>query len=194
MSFVPESPDGQEKKVTTHAPSSQPSLLLHLTICPTRGPEVPKAGCWPSGPLLIPAVVDCRPQFWESASQSSPETSGISSASSSTSSSSASTTPVSTTRTHKRSVSGVCSYSSSPLPLYNQQVGDCCIIRVSLDVDNGNMYKSILVSRQRGRQAAGMHGHPWAVFDFLCCPNLALTFQVYKNRENDCRRWPPLRA
>ncbi|XP_003470790.1 ral guanine nucleotide dissociation stimulator isoform X3 [Cavia porcellus] len=99
MSFVPESPDGQEKK------------------------------------------------FWESASQSSPETSGISSASSSTSSSSASTTPVAATRTHKRSVSGVCSYSSS-LPLYNQQVGDCCIIRVSLDVDNGNMYKSILVTSQ----------------------------------------------
>ncbi|XP_059869852.1 ral guanine nucleotide dissociation stimulator isoform X1 [Delphinus delphis] len=99
MSFVPESPDGQEKK------------------------------------------------FWECTSQSSPETSGISSASSSTSSSSASTTPVATTRTHKRSVSGVCSYGSS-LPLYNQQVGDCCIIRVSLDVDNGNMYKSILVTSQ----------------------------------------------
>ncbi|XP_053414909.1 ral guanine nucleotide dissociation stimulator isoform X7 [Nycticebus coucang] len=99
MSFVPESPDGQEKK------------------------------------------------FWESASQSSPETSGISSASSSTSSSSASTTPVATTRTHKRSVSGVCGHGSS-LPLYNQQVGDCCIIRVSLDVDNGNMYKSILVTSQ----------------------------------------------
>ncbi|XP_015427862.1 PREDICTED: LOW QUALITY PROTEIN: ral guanine nucleotide dissociation stimulator [Myotis davidii] len=66
MSFVPESPDGQEKK------------------------------------------------FWESASQSSPETSGI-----------------------------------SWVSLYNQQVGDCCIIRVSLDVDNGNMYKSILVSGRR---------------------------------------------
>ncbi|XP_054440149.1 ral guanine nucleotide dissociation stimulator isoform X2 [Pteronotus mesoamericanus] len=99
MSFVPESPDGQEKK------------------------------------------------FWESASQSSPETSGISSASSSASSSSASTTPVAGTRAHKRSVSGVSSYSAS-LPLYNQQVGDCCIIRVSLDVDNGNMYKSILVTSQ----------------------------------------------
>ncbi|XP_021529783.2 ral guanine nucleotide dissociation stimulator isoform X3 [Aotus nancymaae] len=99
ISFVPESPDGQEKK------------------------------------------------FWESASQSSPETSGISSASSSTSSSSASTTPVAATRTHKRSVSGLCN-SSSALPLYNQQVGDCCIIRVSLDVDNGNLYKSILVTSQ----------------------------------------------
>ncbi|XP_029777017.1 ral guanine nucleotide dissociation stimulator isoform X1 [Suricata suricatta] len=99
VSFVSESPDGQEKK------------------------------------------------FWESASHSSPETSGISSTSSSASSSSASTTPVAATRTHKRSVSGVCSHSSS-LPLYNQQVGDCCIIRVSLDVDNGNMYKSILVTSQ----------------------------------------------
>ncbi|XP_006903165.1 PREDICTED: ral guanine nucleotide dissociation stimulator-like, partial [Elephantulus edwardii] len=64
-----------------------------------------------------------------------------------TSSSSASTTPVASTRTHKRSVSGVCNYNSS-LPLYNQQVGDCCIIRVSLDVDNGNMDKSILVASQ----------------------------------------------
>ncbi|XP_032722059.1 ral guanine nucleotide dissociation stimulator isoform X6 [Lontra canadensis] len=99
MSFVPESPDGQERK------------------------------------------------FWESTSQSSPETSGVSSASSSTSSSSASTTPVAAARTHKRSVSGVCGCSSS-LPLYNQQVGDCCIIRVSLDVDNGNLYKSILVTSQ----------------------------------------------
>ncbi|XP_066222899.1 ral guanine nucleotide dissociation stimulator isoform X3 [Saccopteryx leptura] len=84
---------------------------------------------------------------WECASQSSPETSGVSSASSSASSSSASTTPVASTRTHRRSVSGVSSYGSA-LPLYNQQVGDCCIIRVSLDVDNGNMYKSILVTSQ----------------------------------------------
>lgn len=50
-------------------------------------------------------------------------------------------------------MSGVCSYGSS-LPLYNQQVGDSCIIRVSLDVDNGNMYKSILVSWPRRPRAA----------------------------------------
>ncbi|XP_055002546.1 ral guanine nucleotide dissociation stimulator isoform X2 [Sorex araneus] len=99
LSFVPESPDAQEKK------------------------------------------------FWEVASQSSPETSGISSASSSASSSSASTTPVASVRCHKRSMSGVCG-SASALPLYNQQVGDHCIIRVSLDVDNGNMYKSLLVTSQ----------------------------------------------
>ncbi|XP_021103756.1 ral guanine nucleotide dissociation stimulator-like [Heterocephalus glaber] len=31
-------------------------------------------------------------------------------------------------------------------PLYNQQVGDSCIIRVSLEEGNGNMYKSVLVT------------------------------------------------
>lgn len=71
---------------------------------------------------------------------------GSGSGSSSASSSSVSSTPVTASRSHKRSVSGVSSYSSLSLPLYNQQVDDCCIIRVSLDVDNGNMYKSILVS------------------------------------------------
>ncbi|MGH0156790.1 UNVERIFIED_CONTAM: hypothetical protein FKN15_032463 [Acipenser sinensis] len=91
-------------------------------------------------------------KFWESTSISSLETSGIcsgsGSGSSSASSSSFSSTPVPASRSHKRSVSGFSSYSSLSLPLYNQQVDDCCIIRVSLDVDNGNMYKSILVTSQ----------------------------------------------
>lgn len=73
---------------------------------------------------------------------------------------------MSTTRTHKRSVSGVCSYSSS-LPLYNQQVGDCCIIRVSLDVDNGNMYKSILVSSS-GASSWGQLSQDVDVHRHLC--------------------------
>ncbi|KAF2978942.1 hypothetical protein EK904_014485 [Melospiza melodia maxima] len=92
---------------------------------------------------LLPAL-----QFWESTSLSSLDTSGIGSGSSSASSSSVSSTPVTASRTHKRSVSGISSYSSLSLPLYNQQVDDCCIIRVSLAVDNGNMYKSILVTSQ----------------------------------------------
>lgn len=121
------------------SPSSYTELL---------GPP-PGAEHWPGLLLIVPS-----PQFWESTSQSSPETSGISSASS-TSSSSASTTPVAAARTHKRSVSGVCSYSCSR-PLYNQQVGDRCIVRVSLDVDNGNMYKSILVSRRPVPAALGL--------------------------------------
>ncbi|KAK1788527.1 hypothetical protein P4O66_016948 [Electrophorus voltai] len=89
-------------------------------------------------------------KFWESTSLSSLDASGLGSGSgsSSASSSSVSSTPVTASRSHKRSVSGVSSYSSLSLPLYNQQVDDCCIIRVSLDVENGNMYKSILVTSQ----------------------------------------------
>ncbi|NXJ37025.1 GNDS protein, partial [Ciconia maguari] len=101
---------------------------------------------------FIPESPDCQEKkFWESTSLSSLDTSGIgsgSSSSSSASSSSVSSTPVTASRTHKRSVSGISSYSSLSLPLYNQQVDDCCIIRVSLAVDNGNMYKSILVTSQ----------------------------------------------
>uniref|UniRef100_A0A673KJ73 Ral guanine nucleotide dissociation stimulator-like n=1 Tax=Sinocyclocheilus rhinocerous TaxID=307959 RepID=A0A673KJ73_9TELE len=89
-------------------------------------------------------------KFWECTSLSSLDATGLGSGSgsSSASSSSVSSTPVTASRSHKRSVSGVSSYSSLSLPLYNQQVDDCCIIRVSLDVDNGNMYKSILVTSQ----------------------------------------------
>ncbi|OCT67109.1 hypothetical protein XELAEV_18038391mg [Xenopus laevis] len=121
ISFVPESPDCQEKKVR-EVPSQ-------------ARPIQPAEPCVPEG-------------FWESTSLSSLDTSGIGSGSSSASSSSVSSTPVSASRTHKRSVSGISSYSSLSLPLYNQQIDDCCIIRVSLDVDNGNMYKSILVTSQ----------------------------------------------
>ncbi|TFK02773.1 Ral guanine nucleotide dissociation stimulator [Platysternon megacephalum] len=117
ISFIPESPDCQEKKV--------------------RGSS-----------LGSPRAQVIRSQFWECTSLSSLDTSGIGSGSSSASSSSVSSTPVTASRTHKRSVSGISSYSSLSLPLYNQQIDDCCIIRVSLAVDNGNMYKSILVTSQ----------------------------------------------
>uniref|UniRef100_A0A8D0LB33 Ral guanine nucleotide dissociation stimulator n=1 Tax=Sphenodon punctatus TaxID=8508 RepID=A0A8D0LB33_SPHPU len=120
ISFVPESPDCQEKKVRDSS----------LGLARAQGGRC-----------------QVRP-FWESTSLSSLDTSGIGSGSSSASSSSVSSTPVTASRTHKRSVSGISSYSSLSLPLYNQQVDDCCIIRVSLAVDNGNMYKSILVTSQ----------------------------------------------
>ncbi|XP_047447196.1 ral guanine nucleotide dissociation stimulator-like isoform X2 [Mugil cephalus] len=94
-------------------------------------------------------------QFWECTSLSSLDTSGMGSSSGSASGSSSassssvsSSTPLSASRSHKRSVSAVSNYSTLSLPLYNQQVDDCCIIRVSLDVENGNMYKSILVTSQ----------------------------------------------
>jgi len=35
--------------------------------------------------------------------------------------------------------------SKEPPPVYNQQNRDACIIRISIEDDNGNMYKSILV-------------------------------------------------
>uniref|UniRef100_A0A673WSM4 Ral guanine nucleotide dissociation stimulator n=1 Tax=Salmo trutta TaxID=8032 RepID=A0A673WSM4_SALTR len=90
--------------------------------------------------------------FWESTSLSSLDTSGMGSGSGSSSASSSSvssSTPLpGASHSHKRSVSAVSCYSTLSLPRYNQQVDDCCIIRVSLEVDNGNMYKSILVTSQ----------------------------------------------
>lgn len=127
ISYTSESPDAPERKTSTPFVKHSNSTL---------------GKCGPSGDLI--------PTFWESTSLSSLDASalGSGSGSSSASSSSVSSTPVSVSRSHKRSASGVSSYSSLSLPLYNQQVDDCCIIRVSLDVDNGNMYKSILVTSQ----------------------------------------------
>ncbi|XP_026204271.1 ral guanine nucleotide dissociation stimulator-like 1 [Anabas testudineus] len=52
--------------------------------------------------------------------------------------------PTTQTSQHKRSV------SMTALPVYNRQVADSCIVRVSVDLDpnNGNMYKSILLTTQ----------------------------------------------
>ncbi|KFV19524.1 Ral guanine nucleotide dissociation stimulator-like 1, partial [Tauraco erythrolophus] len=50
--------------------------------------------------------------------------------------------------TDKCSVSETPVTSKAPSPVYNQQNNDTCIIRVSTENNNGNMYKSILVSSQ----------------------------------------------
>lgn len=52
--------------------------------------------------------------------------------------------PKPTLTCHKRSV------SMTSLPVYNRQVDDSCIIRISVDLghNNGNMYKSILLTSQ----------------------------------------------
>ncbi|XP_024148448.1 ral guanine nucleotide dissociation stimulator isoform X1 [Oryzias melastigma] len=131
-SFLSDSPEGHERKTST------PSVKLTISVF---GKDAHAS--------------DATSTFWECTSLSSLDTSGISSSSgsgsgsSSTSSSSvSSSTPLSASRSHKRSVSAASTYSTLSLPLYNQQVDDCCIIRVSLDVENGNMYKSILVTSQ----------------------------------------------
>uniref|UniRef100_A0AAQ5ZLD5 Ral guanine nucleotide dissociation stimulator n=1 Tax=Amphiprion ocellaris TaxID=80972 RepID=A0AAQ5ZLD5_AMPOC len=131
-SFLSDSPEGHERKTST------PSVKLTVSAL---GREAPAA--------------DTTSTFWECTSLSSLDTSGMGSSSGSASGSStassssvSSSTPLSASRSHKRSVSAVSNYSTLSLPLYNQQVDDCCIIRVSLDVENGNMYKSILVTSQ----------------------------------------------
>ncbi|XP_041861628.1 ral guanine nucleotide dissociation stimulator-like 1 isoform X1 [Melanotaenia boesemani] len=52
--------------------------------------------------------------------------------------------------THRRSVSLTPMFPSSPnqTPAYNTQAQDACIIRVSLEHGNGNLYKSILLTNQ----------------------------------------------
>lgn len=52
--------------------------------------------------------------------------------------------------THRRSVSLTPLSPSSPsqTPAYNTQAQDACIIRVSLEHGNGNLYKSILLTNQ----------------------------------------------
>ncbi|XP_053726663.1 ral guanine nucleotide dissociation stimulator-like isoform X2 [Synchiropus splendidus] len=131
-SFLSDSPEGHERKTST------PSVKLSVSAL---GREAPPT--------------DSTSTFWECTSLSSLDTSGMGSSSGSASGSSSassssvsSSTPLSASRSHKRSVSAVSNYSTLSLPLYNQQVDDCCIIRVSLDVENGNMYKSILVTSQ----------------------------------------------
>ncbi|KAF3846813.1 hypothetical protein F7725_003891, partial [Dissostichus mawsoni] len=90
--------------------------------------------------------------FSSSSSLSSPCSSAASSPDSSTPSSSSSSSPCGTgarpkpppSSQHKRSV------SMTSLPLYNRQVADSCIVRVSVELgrSNGNMYKSILLTSQ----------------------------------------------
>ncbi|XP_061673682.1 ral guanine nucleotide dissociation stimulator-like isoform X3 [Syngnathoides biaculeatus] len=135
-SFLSDSPEGHERKTST------PSVKLSVSAL---GRDA--------------LAADTTSTFWECTSLSSLDTSGMGSSSgsasgsstassSSVSSSAALSLSLSASRSHKRSVSAVSNYSTLSLPLYNQQVDDCCIIRVSLDVENGNMYKSILVTSQ----------------------------------------------
>ncbi|XP_028850962.1 ral guanine nucleotide dissociation stimulator isoform X2 [Denticeps clupeoides] len=123
-SFLSDSPETQERKTSASSPTVKHSASA-------------------SEPML-----DCSPTLWESTSLCSLETSGMGSGSSSSSSSSVSSMPITASRSHKRSVSAVSTCSTVSLPVYNQQVDDCCIIRVSLDADDGNLYKSILVTSQ----------------------------------------------
>ncbi|XP_028588040.2 ral guanine nucleotide dissociation stimulator-like 1 isoform X5 [Podarcis muralis] len=51
-------------------------------------------------------------------------------------------------RMHKRSISVTSITSTVSPPVYNQQNEDTCIIRISVEDNNGNMYKSIVLTSQ----------------------------------------------
>ncbi|XP_034977353.1 ral guanine nucleotide dissociation stimulator-like 1 isoform X2 [Zootoca vivipara] len=55
---------------------------------------------------------------------------------------------VSNPRMHKRSISVTSITSTVSPPVYNQQNEDTCIIRISVEDSNGNMYKSIVLTSQ----------------------------------------------
>ncbi|XP_059416949.1 ral guanine nucleotide dissociation stimulator-like 1 [Carassius carassius] len=105
--------------------------------------------------ISVSSLSSCGPNTEAFPSSSSPDSSTMSSSSSSSqqdlnlnpSSSSSSSSPASAdphlVSAHKRSV------SMTSLPFYNRQVDDSCIIRVSVEFcNNGNMYKSILLTSQ----------------------------------------------
>nr|XP_057904691.1 ral guanine nucleotide dissociation stimulator-like 1 isoform X1 [Doryrhamphus excisus] len=77
-------------------------------------------------------------------SPDSPTPSGSSSDSLCSSTTSCATASATSTPHHKRSV------SMTSLPIYNRQGADSCVVRVSVDLgrNNGNMYKSILLTSQ----------------------------------------------
>ncbi|XP_048203496.1 LOW QUALITY PROTEIN: ral guanine nucleotide dissociation stimulator-like [Perognathus longimembris pacificus] len=87
----------------------------------------------------------------ESASPSSPGTSETSLSSTTTFTPSVITKSGANRGNIKSPASEVRSKSST-MPLYNKQIGDSCVIRVSLQEDTGNVYKSILVTSQEKTQ------------------------------------------
>ncbi|XP_076990844.1 ral guanine nucleotide dissociation stimulator-like isoform X2 [Tamandua tetradactyla] len=98
--------------------TSQPDLQIHMDPV-TAGPGgQEKQYGEPTSPLCL-------------------ESSAVTAASSDATSSSAHPAHVAPVRPQR---------ASDPQPLYNQKVGDRCIIRVSLDGDSSTVYKSILVT------------------------------------------------
>ncbi|XP_037652917.1 ral guanine nucleotide dissociation stimulator-like isoform X3 [Choloepus didactylus] len=78
-------------------------------------------------------------QVGESTFPSSPESPGVTSTSSGTTSSSAHPIPRAPLRTQ---------IPFEFLPIYNKMVDDKCIVRVRVDMDNGNVYKSMMLTCQ----------------------------------------------
>uniref|UniRef100_A0A4W5PC86 Ral guanine nucleotide dissociation stimulator-like 1 n=1 Tax=Hucho hucho TaxID=62062 RepID=A0A4W5PC86_9TELE len=78
---------------------------------------------------------------------------------------------------HKRSV------SMTSLPLYNRQVADSCIVRVSVEAGNGNMYKSILLTSQDKTAQVIQRALEKHNLEHLTCQDFTLTQRISQERE-----------
>ncbi|XP_072299712.1 ral guanine nucleotide dissociation stimulator-like 1 isoform X2 [Eucyclogobius newberryi] len=80
---------------------------------------------------------------------------------------------------HKRSV------SMTLLPVYNRQVDDSCIIRISVDLghNNGNMYKSILLTSQDKTAQVVQRALEKHHLEDLHCAHFTLTQVISPERE-----------
>ncbi|XP_038846645.1 ral guanine nucleotide dissociation stimulator-like 1 [Salvelinus namaycush] len=78
---------------------------------------------------------------------------------------------------HKRSV------SMTSLPLYNRQVADSCIVRVSVEAGNGNMYKSILLTSQDKTAQVIQRALEKHNLEHLTCQDFTLTQLISQERE-----------
>ncbi|XP_029997932.1 ral guanine nucleotide dissociation stimulator-like 1 isoform X2 [Sphaeramia orbicularis] len=80
---------------------------------------------------------------------------------------------------HKRSV------SMTSLPIYNQQMDDSCIVRVSVDLghNNGNMYKSILLTSQDKTSQVIQRALEKHHLEHMTCFDFTLTQVISQERE-----------
>lgn len=69
------------------------------------------------------------------------------------------------------------------LPLYNRQVADCCIVRVSVEAGNGNMYKSILLTSQDKTAQVIQRALEKHNLEHLTCQDFTLTQLISQERE-----------
>ncbi|XP_059414860.1 ral guanine nucleotide dissociation stimulator-like 1 [Carassius carassius] len=135
--------------------SKKNSDQISVSLSGSSGSETEEISAAQSPSFITPALSSCSRSTEAFPSSSSPDSSTVSSSSSSSqqdlhlnpSSSSSSSSSASAdprlVSSHRRSV------SMTSLPFYNRQVDDSCIIRVSVEFcNNGNMYKSLLLTSQ----------------------------------------------
>ncbi|XP_042085130.1 ral guanine nucleotide dissociation stimulator-like 1 isoform X3 [Ovis aries] len=139
-------PTKEQPKSTTSGSSGESMDSVSVSSCESNHSEVEEGS-------ITPMDTPDEPQ--KKLSESSSSCSSIHSMDTASSGMSSLMNPLSSPpscnnnpKIHKRSVS-VTSITSTVLPpVYNQQNEDTCIIRISIEDNNGNMYKSIMLTSQ----------------------------------------------